>query len=138
MIWAIDDKGHFIVKNCYRALSQELHKGDMLEWTMVWKLKIPPKIKMFFWQTCMKCLPTVDALQQMRVQCPTVCQVCSKDAENIMHIFMFYDLAKQCWNIFDGVLNPSCFQSVDEWFLHNLCRLDEENTCLFITICWKI
>lgn len=48
LIWANEERGKFTVKSSYRALTQELHSGDILEWTKVWKMRLPPKIKTFF------------------------------------------------------------------------------------------
>lgn len=100
LIWAKEDSGIFTVKSCYRAIVQELQGGDIKEWTKIWKLKIPPKAKILFWQACSKCLPTAEALNQRKVDCPLQCQVCAEEDESTMHVFMKCEVAKFYWRIF--------------------------------------
>lgn len=64
LIWAMEDKGIFTVKSCYRALMQNWPREEIKAWTKVWNMKLPPKVKVFFWQTCTNCLPTTAALCQ--------------------------------------------------------------------------
>lgn len=98
LIWAMNDNGKFTVKSCYRALSQNLPRDEMKIWAKVWKLELPPKVKVFFWQLCTNCLPTAVALCRKRVECPQLCQLCQAGDEDLKHVFMTCEVAKQCWS----------------------------------------
>lgn len=47
LIWAFENNGKFSVKSCYKALIGELLDNDAVCWVGIWKLKIPPKTKIF-------------------------------------------------------------------------------------------
>ncbi|XP_019184826.1 PREDICTED: uncharacterized protein LOC109179787 [Ipomoea nil] len=50
IVWMEDEKGDYTVKNCYRRLTDAVLNQQTLAWTKCWKLRLPPKIKAFFWQ----------------------------------------------------------------------------------------
>lgn len=97
IIWAPDDHGIFSVKSCYRVLNEELSVHDKEDWAVVWKLNIPPKVKVFFWQACSNCLPTRDLLIQRRVDCESVCPICNVEKESLWHIFVACAFMKEIW-----------------------------------------
>ncbi|XP_019189724.1 PREDICTED: uncharacterized protein LOC109184133 isoform X2 [Ipomoea nil] len=68
IIWVKDDKGVYTVKSCYQKLQGTFLTDQIPFRTKAWKLKLPPKIKTFFWQLCSSTLPTVDLLRLRRVQ----------------------------------------------------------------------
>ncbi|XP_031096926.1 uncharacterized protein LOC116001177 [Ipomoea triloba] len=63
LVWMGEDRGHFTVKSCYRLLMGEQPSASKLEWAILCKLKVPPKVKSFMWQECASCLPTADLLR---------------------------------------------------------------------------
>lgn len=48
LIWNREEKGVFTVKSCYKVLTGELNTNEVKEWSCVWKLHLPPKVKQFF------------------------------------------------------------------------------------------
>lgn len=96
LIWAMEENCRFTVKSCYRAITQNLPREEMKTWAKVWKLNLPPKVKVFFWQLCTNCLPTAIALSQKRVNFPQICQVCQDGDEDLKHVFMICVQARQC------------------------------------------
>lgn len=79
--------GNYFVKSFYIWLSKDDYSNPMPAWSSMWILNIPPKMKFFFWQACMNCLPTRDLLRIKRVDCPTNCILCSADVETTVHLF---------------------------------------------------
>ncbi|XP_019153886.1 PREDICTED: uncharacterized protein LOC109150431 [Ipomoea nil] len=45
-----EEKGQYTVNSCYKKLIGDMHGVQMPSWTKIWKLQLPPKIKVFFWQ----------------------------------------------------------------------------------------
>ncbi|CAH9085755.1 unnamed protein product [Cuscuta epithymum] len=63
----------------------------------MWQLKIPPKVKHFFWQTMVGSLPTADRLIQKRVNIAGDCQICKREPESVWHVFWKCPLAQEIW-----------------------------------------
>lgn len=71
MIWKENGKHEFAVKSAYQValgLRQKVDaehsraQVDGRRWKMIWKIKVPPKIKTFIWRACSNILPTRDNL----------------------------------------------------------------------------
>ncbi|XP_019181633.1 PREDICTED: uncharacterized protein LOC109176682 [Ipomoea nil] len=108
LIWMGEDRGNFTVKSCYKLLpGMELH-DEKKEWSIILKVKAPPKVRSFMWQVCASCLPTADLLQIHRVNCNTIYPLCEFVDETSMHIFMI------------------------------LKALNSDSKWLFMLICWYI
>lgn len=138
LIWTKEDRGIFSVKSCYRALVGDHNSADRVIWALIWKIKIPPKARFFFWQACVSCLPTADLLRMKKVDCPEYCQVCQNDSESIIHILVNCDLAKECWVLFNIQVNTDDNETFAEWTTQIFQALNKEQICLFIMICWYI
>ena len=52
---------------------------------MIWKLKLPNKIKIFGWRACYKILSTAGNLFRRRVVKENKCQLCTKEEESTIH-----------------------------------------------------
>lgn len=138
LIWAKEEKGIFTVRSCYRALVGELPISDNMEWTVLWKLKMPPKVKIFFWQACVSCLPTADMLRQRHVDCPSLCQLCLKESETISHVLVNCEAARNCWSMFEAQSSSINHETFLGWVSQYFCQLDDDKKCLLVMICWNI
>ena len=64
-MWRLDKRGQYSVKSGYRHLMTAHHVQRSrllpsgLDWNVLWKLDIPPKIKHFLWRACLDLLPTM-------------------------------------------------------------------------------
>lgn len=77
--------------------TSHLHKpGD---WSAIWKLKVPPKVKNLVWHMCRGCLPTRIRLQDKGVNCPTNCVSCNSAHENMVHVMSICPFAVQAWSM---------------------------------------
>lgn len=99
IIWPLEENGRFSVKSCYRALSKDFREEDKVYWSSIWRLKIPPKVKVFFWQVCSECIPTKDLLVKRKVRCDNLCDLCNEEQESIWHLFVDCSYVKQIWNL---------------------------------------
>jgi hypothetical protein len=66
-------------------------------WSSIWKLKVPPKIRNLIWRMCRGCLPTRMRLQDKGVQCPMHCVSCDSGQEDMAHLFFHSSFAIQVW-----------------------------------------
>lgn len=65
LIWHFDDQGLYSVKSRYRiameitsesSTSSSTPPSDL--WPNLWKVKVPPKIRIFLWRACKNLIPT--------------------------------------------------------------------------------
>eukprot|EP00253_Pinus_taeda_P015594 PITA_15594 len=98
LIWAHADSREYSPKSGYKYLMSR--KGwDPPEWWSrhLWKLKSPPKAKIFFWCILRRKIPTWDILQSRFMQGPGRCKLCKSEAETINHMFLSCQETKNIW-----------------------------------------
>ncbi|XP_019159671.1 PREDICTED: uncharacterized protein LOC109156272 [Ipomoea nil] len=98
LYWQGEQNGVYSVRSAYRIAVGNMGEGEGVIWKGLWRLKIPPKVKCFFWNLCTMCLPTKDALVIKRVQCDPICVMCGRANESSIHLFANCDFAHACWN----------------------------------------
>lgn len=135
LIWIHEKDGSFSVKRCYKALIGDFLEADIANWTQSWNLKIPPKIKVFFWQACAGCTHTTDVLTKKNIDCPTLCQWCDREDETLIHIMYECDVPRNVWNYFPIVLPAPSSQSFIEWASYLFEQLSKEHISLFNAYC---
>ena len=97
LIWKAKKNSNYSMRSVYRICVSEiadnshLHAPDRCN--LVWKLKVPPKIKKkknLVCHVCRGCFPTRARLRSRGVHCPTDCVICGSNCEIT---FMF------SWNV---------------------------------------
>ena len=66
-------------------------------WSLLWKIKAPPKIKHFLWKALSGTLAVTDRLQSRGLDVDTTCRVCNGGIETICHLFFTCPMAKDTW-----------------------------------------
>ncbi|XP_012833613.1 PREDICTED: uncharacterized protein LOC105954487 [Erythranthe guttata] len=98
-VWHYSANGNFTVRSCYlNALNRRLEprasqrraggdgSGEVAEdWKMVWKLKLPPKIKNFVWRACAEITPTGAELFRRRITPTPEWARCGSRIETMVH-----------------------------------------------------
>jgi hypothetical protein len=92
-VWGLHQNGLFSVKSMYRAI---LEVQAMPYNNLIWKLKLPLKIKVFLWYLYKGVILTKDNLARRRWQADRKCCFCSSD-ETIQHLFFDCHFAKFVW-----------------------------------------
>eukprot|EP00253_Pinus_taeda_P020413 PITA_20413 len=108
LIWAHADTREYSPKSGYKYLMSR--KGwDPLKWWSkhLWKLKSPPKEKIFFWCILRRKIPTWDILQSRFMHGPGRCTLCKTEAESINHLFLNCQETKKFWGEVGKLLNKS-------------------------------
>nr|GMD94356.1 putative ribonuclease H-like domain, reverse transcriptase zinc-binding domain-containing protein [Ipomoea batatas] len=107
------------------------------KWTQLWNLPLPPKVKSLIWQACTDSIPTAVNLATRRVNCPQTCVLCEKELETTAHIFIYCDVARECWRNLSSIsLDPNL--EMAEWLGKNLVSMETVSICLLLTTCWKL
>ena len=107
LIWIGNKKGTFTVKSAYHIASSMVDLDEDGEcssgnertslWKRIWHQKIPPKLKIFAWRTCVNGLPTMFNLNHRGIHCSSFCPLCDKAIETTAHALFHCDHAKLTW-----------------------------------------
>ena len=76
LVWMENQAQNFSIKSayqvaqCLREQSRVEYSGvvvDQTIWRRLWRLNVPPKVRMFVWRACSNILPTRDNLHRRRI-----------------------------------------------------------------------
>jgi hypothetical protein len=67
-------------------------------WRKVWKLKVPPKIHIFWWRALQNFLPSKSELKRRHVAKEDHCEACGEPGGNLFHIAFRCTFAIRFWN----------------------------------------
>jgi len=100
-IWKFSQQGHYTVKSAYRYAMETLVDNEEYripgEWNIIWKMKLPQRVKVFLWRALRGVLPTRMRLQDKGVPCTDSCPHCETNYENDWHVFIGCEEAKKVW-----------------------------------------
>ena len=108
--WAAEKSGNYTVKSAYRALvthneHSALGEGTVTEssenqkqcWSRLWKLKVVPKVRVFWWRVLQKILPVESTLKHRHITQLARCKVCLDADEDLYHALIKCTHAKMFW-----------------------------------------
>lgn len=106
IIWHYDKRGQYLVKSGYQVAVNHKHQGipncsnlNPSHWSVIWKLKIPEKVKIFLWRAAKDILPTAENLWRKRVLQEATCLVCTHQLENSAHALLDCKIARKVWRV---------------------------------------
>ena len=109
LAWAFEKHGRYSVRSAYRLLKQDQMEkamekdreasgsGAYTAWPALWKLDVPPKIRVFWWRVLHKSLPSKAELKRRHVAGESHCEMCGEDEESLFHVFFACLLARRFW-----------------------------------------
>jgi hypothetical protein len=115
MGWAHEKNGVFSIRSCYRMLkqTQSVRKAHAVNaasssneecwWSKLWKLDIPPKIRIFWWRVLHNYLPSKQELKRRHILRENFCEVCGGGRRIIFHIAIDCLVAKQFWRVVKNI-----------------------------------
>lgn len=65
----------------------------------IWRLNIPPKIKMFWWRILHNGIPVADNLSKRGIKIAKDCQTCGEESETLPHMLFYCRVAKEIWSL---------------------------------------
>ena len=95
--WHYEKSGQFTVKSAYKladmikrnstsgASASNSEAGVRNLWDMIWKAKVPEKIKIFGWRTATNSLATKLNTCRRTITTDSICSLCGKEDENEFH-----------------------------------------------------
>jgi hypothetical protein len=92
-IWKANKGGFFTVSSMYKIL---MLNGEIPRKSIIWKLRIPLKIKIFLWYLKKGVILTKDNLAKRRWKGSLLCSFCNSK-ESIQHLFLDCVFARYIW-----------------------------------------
>lgn len=92
--WHFTASGNYTVKIGYwlaHTMGNVVNIGNprdsnsLWRWTIVWKMLVPSKVKLFFWRTFSTALPCALSLFRRNIKSDTVCNLCERANELVFH-----------------------------------------------------
>lgn len=122
--------GNIIIK-CYYNI-------QMKTWSILWKLKLLPKLKLFVWRVASGSLPTKTQLKSYHIDIDACCPVCNSAEETIIHCFWDCIFARRCWSRPDLTMLSGHFPTFLDWLDSLFQQFEDEKRAYFVMICWSI
>ncbi|KAJ3689792.1 hypothetical protein LUZ61_018956 [Rhynchospora tenuis] len=96
-IWKWSATGNYSSASAYRLLADPGWRSPYH--SILWKLKIPPKVRVFLWLALLDRILTQQNLLIRNWPTISACKCCSLDCtETTAHLFILCDFAKQIWS----------------------------------------
>jgi hypothetical protein len=151
--WAFEKTGLYSVRSCYRMLKHEsIQEEDFLRneatsaeghrwWEKLWKLKVPPKVRIFWWRVLHNFLPSKMELKRRHVAKEDHCDSCGAEGESVFHVAISCSVAQRFWKAVREItsfkiphLHPSTWAT--DLLLGAVCS--QEEAALFICGAWSL
>ena len=98
LIWALDPHGRYSPKSGYAYASAARLTGDSSWWwSHIWKLKAPPKSRLFMWCILTNKVHTELILRSHANYGPSRCCLCRMHEEDTSHLFLNCHVSKAFW-----------------------------------------
>ncbi|KAK0580330.1 hypothetical protein LWI29_000723 [Acer saccharum] len=147
LAWHYEKNGEYSVRSGYNlALEQKISASvsnpGMANrwWNILWKLQLPPKVKIFVWRACWNAFPSLQNLWKRKVVVSPMCNSCPSSVETSGHAIFWCKAAKECWRRSDFVRLFSEAKSLSalEVFMKASSHLSIEDMSRFCIIAWAI
>ena len=109
LAWHFEKNEQYSVKSGYQlAISNKIRESGSNSfvsqswWLRMWRLHIPPKVKIFVWRACLNAFPSLQNLCTRKVIASPRCCRCSSPVESVAHAIFWCKEAKRCWR-FSGL-----------------------------------
>nr|AAP52527.2 retrotransposon protein, putative, unclassified [Oryza sativa Japonica Group]AAX95549.1 hypothetical protein [Oryza sativa Japonica Group] len=110
-------------------------------WEMIWKCKVPQKVKIFAWRVASNCLATMVNKKKRKLEQSDMCQICDRENEDDAHALCRCIQASQLWSC----MHKSGSVSVDIkasvlgrfWLFDCLEKIPEYEQAMFLMTLWR-
>ncbi|KAE8785482.1 Alanyl-tRNA synthetase [Hordeum vulgare] len=154
LAWAPEKSGLYSVKTAYRSLMTQVElrardEGTVTDtplseqqmWARLWKLKVLPKVRVFWWRVLRGILPVESVLKHRHISNDSACKLCLNPDETLRHALMDCSHARKFWDIAPDWLEVSRPDvNPQTWKTDILCdqRYSESERAKLVSIMWSI
>ena len=149
LVWKEFRSQCFSVKTAYqvalriRQQQRVEHSGMMVDrgiWRKLWRLNVPPKMRMFVWRACLNILPTRDNLHRRKININPRCEICYKHLEFTAHLLWECPLEQNVWALCQGQLQKCSNVAEDIFMLFRrlVAKLSQQELERWAVTIWAI
>lgn len=145
--WLHDQKGQFSVKSAY-YLGLDHKQNDLPSpstdyakwWTILWKLQIPNKVKVFLWRLSTNSISTFTGLLHNNLIAVDLCPRCRNRQETIEHAIFEFKSTNECWRKtdFTEIIKNQKHKHTLEIFASLISFLKKEDLEIIGMLAWAI
>lgn len=103
--WAREKHGIYSMKTTYRVQedmqSKTMRLGTEMcrvhRWRLIWKLEVPPKVKVFWWRVMHDFLPAKQVVHRRHLEPTAHCETCGSGRESVRHVLTECTIARIFW-----------------------------------------
>ncbi|CAN0855442.1 LINE-1 retrotransposable element ORF2 protein [Linum grandiflorum] len=143
--WMPTVSGEFTVRTAYHAYRAARSPTILMEedikkqWTSLWRLPIPPRVRFFLWRCAANCQATTSNLHQRGCAHTSLCPLCHLDEETTTHCLFLCPEATTTWaeirpNRFGALAAPSFLH----WLLTANNHHDTTEVIIKVATIWNI
>lgn len=125
-VWHYSSSGLYTMKTGYH-LAARLVDGvqgyNETPWKGIWRVKVPPKVRAFYWRLCKGCLAVRTKIRRWYPTTETTCPLCLQMPKSFWHLFVDCAFAKSCWE------ESQLWQKID-----SLCYEVDGHSDLFLNL----
>ena len=96
--WGLENNGQFSVKSATWVAHELPYPPEQWKFKWIWKVDVPPKLKLFLWQLLNQGLPVRSNLHYRCSDVSENCQLCAHPSETEDHLFLTCPVMKDFWN----------------------------------------
>lgn len=148
--WEAEKNGVFSVKSAYRLLMDQklaqlnepsTSQYGEVSWKALWRLRVQPKIRVFWWRAMKKILPSSAELHRRHVGESGHCPMCGNSEETLFHALTKCDHAVLFWNEAKNFFNvklPRLHPLTWKQDLLDSAFLKKDHAVVIISVMWVI
>ncbi|CAL2260807.1 unnamed protein product [Prunus armeniaca] len=143
-IWHASSNCVFSVKTAYKLFFAGPSWPES-SWTFLWKLKIPPKLQIFFWLASQSKILSNEYRVRRQLAIDSSCGLCDWPVESVLHIFRDCERAQSVWHAISILVFAPHFLKQDfiPWLKVNLLSKAKWGgglpwSVVFVFTCWYL
>ncbi|KAJ1689899.1 hypothetical protein LUZ63_014054 [Rhynchospora breviuscula] len=138
-VWKWSTTGNYSSASTYHILADPGLRSPYH--SILWKLKVPPKVRIFLWLVLLDRILTQQNLMLRNWPTISTCKCCSTDClETSVHLSIECDFAKQIWTLVRSRFNLSPLSALDlhAFWTHNRTIIDDLWDVIWAASIWAI
>ncbi|KAH9764612.1 putative reverse transcriptase/RNA-dependent DNA polymerase [Citrus sinensis] len=147
IVWHYDKKWIYSVKSGYQVALKEkfpdipsFSNQKTNQWSVIWTLSLPEKMKIFTWRALKNLLPTAENLWKRKVLPQPICQLCGTKIETTAHALMECKSAHAVWKTtkLAADIGNIAHQDIISFVHEAMRRMGKNDADMVIALCWVI
>jgi hypothetical protein len=123
-----------------RASSSD-NSAESKSWTKLWKVNVPPKIRVFLWRLAKQSLPMGDLLQHRHISTSSPCLLCGR-IDSWCHSLLECPMARSVWALADEEVVEHMYATTEpnarSWLFNMMESLTSEHFIMVGVSLWAI